>query len=89
MPVVEETIELQKTMRQSGQLRLKKVVHTELKHFTVPVRKEELTVERVPAADGQIDTGAVGNNLEEDVTAEVRKEEVHVDEDIPTRNRKR
>jgi len=31
-----------------GQLRIRKVVRTEMKHFSIPVRREELVVERLP-----------------------------------------
>ncbi|WP_164017419.1 YsnF/AvaK domain-containing protein [Pyxidicoccus trucidator] len=34
-----------------GQLRVHKVVRTEVKHFSIPVRREELVVERLPAAE--------------------------------------
>lgn len=38
-------------LREVGQVRIHKVVRTELKHFSVPVRREELVVERVPVED--------------------------------------
>jgi uncharacterized protein (TIGR02271 family) len=36
-------------VREAGALRIRKVVHTEMKEFRIPVRREELHVERVPA----------------------------------------
>jgi uncharacterized protein (TIGR02271 family) len=51
VPVMEEQMEAQKTMRQTGELRIRKLVHTELKHFTVPVTKEEVRIERVAVGD--------------------------------------
>jgi uncharacterized protein (TIGR02271 family) len=38
-------------IHQVGQLRIRKVVRTEVKHFSIPVRREELVVERVPVGD--------------------------------------
>ena len=53
---VDERLELkhevavpEKVVQGHGALRIHKVVRTELKHFSVPVRREELVVERVPA----------------------------------------
>lgn len=52
----EEVLELkhevavpEKVVQGHGALRIHKVVRTELKHFSVPVRREELVVERIPA----------------------------------------
>lgn len=39
-------------IQDSGQLRIRKVVRTEVRHFEVPVRREELVVERLPAEAG-------------------------------------
>ena len=36
-------------VREAGALRIRKVVHTEMKEFRIPVRREELHVERVPS----------------------------------------
>ena len=36
-------------VRETGALRIRKVVRTEMKEFRIPVRREELHVERVPA----------------------------------------
>jgi stress response protein YsnF len=36
-------------VREAGALRIRKVVRTEMKEFRIPVRREELHVERVPA----------------------------------------
>jgi uncharacterized protein (TIGR02271 family) len=48
-------------LREVGQIRIHKVVRTEVKHFSIPVRREELVVERVPVAEdgrAQAVTGA-------------------------------
>ncbi|WP_224247058.1 YsnF/AvaK domain-containing protein [Hyalangium gracile] len=38
-------------VREVGQLRIHKVVRTEVRHFSIPVRREELVVERLPVTD--------------------------------------
>jgi uncharacterized protein (TIGR02271 family) len=38
-------------VREVGQLRIHKVVRTEVQHFSIPVRREELVVERIPVTD--------------------------------------
>jgi uncharacterized protein (TIGR02271 family) len=38
-------------VREVGQLRIHKVVRTEVRHFSIPVRREELVVERIPVTD--------------------------------------
>ncbi|HLL03888.1 MAG TPA: YsnF/AvaK domain-containing protein [Myxococcaceae bacterium] len=38
-------------IQEVGQLRIHKVVRTEMRHFSIPVRREELVVERVPVTD--------------------------------------
>lgn len=50
VPVKEEELEAYKTERQKGEVRIRKVVHTEMKTFTTPVTKEEVIVERKPVA---------------------------------------
>jgi uncharacterized protein (TIGR02271 family) len=39
-------------IREVGQVRIHKVVRTEVRHFSIPVRREELVVERVPVEEG-------------------------------------
>ncbi len=51
VPIMEEKLEAQKTVRQAGEVNLRKVVHTELQHFTVPVMREEVRVERTPVSE--------------------------------------
>ena len=47
VPVYEEEIDATKTASQTGEVRVKKIVHTELKHLTVPLSHEEIRIERV------------------------------------------
>lgn len=44
VPVFEEELEAKRVSRQTGEVRIKKIVHTELKHLTVPLSHEEVRV---------------------------------------------
>jgi len=80
VPVHEEELEAQKTLRQAGEVRIRKIVHTELRHFTVPVMREEVEVERVPITDQTAGrAGATeGAFKEETITIPVMEEEVTI-----------
>jgi len=102
IPIAEEQLEAQKTVRETGQVKIRKIVHSELKHFTVPVMKEEVRVERVPASEGAAlgstaqDIGTFEEKvvnvpvMEEEVTISKRpvvKEEVRVTKERQTEQR--
>lgn len=77
IPLREEELEAE-TIRREDEVRLHKVVHTEMKHMEVPVQKEELVVERVPASQaGAADTGA-GAFREDETRIPIMEEEVQV-----------
>ena len=42
-----EEIGIEKVARESGHVRIHKTVHTEEKHFSVPVTREEIIIEHV------------------------------------------
>jgi uncharacterized protein (TIGR02271 family) len=77
IPVVEEELEARKRERE-GEVRIHKDVRTETEHLEVPVQKEEVYVERVPAEESR--PGALGEEAfrEEDISIPVREEEVEV-----------
>lgn len=52
IPLAHEEAVTRTVLHEVGQLRVHKVVRTEVKHFSIPVRREELVVERVPAGEG-------------------------------------
>jgi uncharacterized protein (TIGR02271 family) len=101
VPVAEEELQVSKTMREAGRVRLRKIVHTELRHFTVPVMREEVRVERVPVnqteATGQMDQANAFKEtetnipvMEEEVTVSKRpvtKEEVRISKGRVTEER--
>ncbi|QQR43877.1 DUF2382 domain-containing protein [Myxococcus xanthus] len=47
VPLAREEAHPHVVVREAGQVRIHKVVRTEVRHFSVPVRREELVVERV------------------------------------------
>ncbi|QDT14018.1 DUF2382 domain-containing protein [Alienimonas californiensis] len=71
----EEVLDVDKHTEVAGQARVRKEVHTDTAHVEVPVKREELVVERTPLR-GE-DAGAItGANEEERIT--LREEEVDV-----------
>jgi uncharacterized protein (TIGR02271 family) len=83
VPVREEELEAhRKGMEEKGRVRISKHVKTEDKHFTVPVTREEVHIERVPgtgAGSGALDEGAFGGEFrDEDITIPIREEEIEV-----------
>ncbi len=77
IPIHEEELQAEK-IRREDEVRLHKVVHTEMKHMEVPVQKEELVVERVPAGPaGASDTGAEAFR-EEETRIPIMEEDVQV-----------
>ncbi|RKH00434.1 DUF2382 domain-containing protein [Corallococcus sp. CA053C] len=46
-----EEAEPQPRVLETGRVRLRKVVRTEMRHFSIPVRREELVVEQVDGED--------------------------------------
>lgn len=75
VPVVEEELEARKTERKAGEVRLRKTVHTEVQHLSVPVTREEVFVERVPA-DGK--TPSAAEFREDTIAVPVMEEEVEI-----------
>jgi uncharacterized protein (TIGR02271 family) len=50
IPLMEEEIGIEKVSRETGHVRIHKTVKTEEKHFTVPVTREDVVIERVSAS---------------------------------------
>ncbi len=77
IPLREEELEAEKTRRE-GEVRLHKVVHTEMKHLSVPVQKEEVVIERVPADEASAHEGGAGAFREDETRIPIMEEEVEV-----------
>src|SRR5829696_2184717 len=95
----EEELRVGKTDREAGRARLRKYVVTEDVQQTVPVKREEVRVEREPITDANIDRATSGPDIseeehevvlhEEEVVADKRavpKERVRLDKDVEVRD---
>jgi uncharacterized protein (TIGR02271 family) len=74
----EEELEVGKTERETGRVRLRKHVTTEHVTKTVPVQREEVSIEREPITDGNVDDGTDGPAISEEEHEVVLHEEVPV-----------
>lgn len=78
MPLREEQVDVIKERREAGSVNIRKEVKTEEKHFTVPVTKESVTVERVPAIGNATAASADTRFQEENIRVPVYEEEVEI-----------
>jgi uncharacterized protein (TIGR02271 family) len=78
MSLRDEEITVEKVTRETGHVRIHKAVRSEQRHITVPVTREEVVVERVPAS--QATRLAAGDDPfeEGDIDLTVHEEEVRV-----------
>jgi uncharacterized protein (TIGR02271 family) len=77
IPVAEEKLEVGKSMRETGAVRLKKDIVTEQKSVTVPVTREEVHVERVPASDRAVEPGEAAFQ-QQTISVPVHEEELEI-----------
>jgi uncharacterized protein (TIGR02271 family) len=76
----EEELRVGTQTRERGRARLRKYVTTEEQQVTVPVRREEVRVEREPITDANLDAATSGPDIsEEEHEVTLREEEVVVD----------
>ncbi len=100
MTLSEEELNVGTTEREAGRARLRKYVVTEDVTKTVPVRREEVRLERQPVTDANIDQDTSGSEIsdeehevvlmEEDVVVEKRavpRERVRLQKDVTTDER--
>jgi uncharacterized protein (TIGR02271 family) len=71
----EEELRVGTTQRESGRVRLRKYVVTENVQQTVPVRREEVRLEREPITDGNVDQALDGPAISEEEHEVVLHEE--------------
>jgi uncharacterized protein (TIGR02271 family) len=71
----EEELHVGTAQRESGRVRLRKYVVTEQQTRTVPVRREEVRVEREPITDGNADQALSGADISEEEHEVVLHEE--------------
>jgi uncharacterized protein (TIGR02271 family) len=77
IPLAEEELVAEKTVREAGGVLIRKDVEVEEKQVSVPVMKEEIRVQRVPAA-GESVSAEQATFKEEEVRIPLREEEVEV-----------
>jgi len=73
----EEELHVQKQPVEAGEVRVRKEVHTEHKTLEVPVKKEEVVIERHAVAGRQVSGEGIREG--EDIRIPVREEQVHVE----------
>lgn len=78
VPVAEEELEAHKVIHQKGEVHIKKIVHTEMKTFTVPVTSEEVIVERRTIPGGREPEPGEGEFKDSEITIPVMEEEVEI-----------
>jgi len=76
--VKEERLHAEKRPVETGQVTVRKEVHTETKHSDVPVEREEVVIERTPV-HGKVAAGTIAEG--EEVRIPVREEQVTVSKD--------
>jgi uncharacterized protein (TIGR02271 family) len=74
----EERLHAEKRPVETGQVTVRKEVHSETQHIDVPVEREEVVIERTPA-HGRATAGAIAEG--EEVRIPVREEKVSVSKD--------
>lgn len=86
----EEELEVGVVRKPSSLVRLRRYIVTEDVHTTVPVRREEVRVERIPITDDNLDQALSGPDLSEDeYEVTLMAEEVVVDKRVVPRERVR
>ncbi len=77
--VKEERLHAEKRPVETGEVRVRKEVHTETKHIDVPVQREEIVIERTPVHGRATAEGIAGDLREgEELRIPVREEKVNV-----------
>jgi uncharacterized protein (TIGR02271 family) len=77
VPITEEELDVTKRERQAGEVRLKKEVVTEHKRVDVPVMKERVRVERVPASERTAAPGEAAFQ-KDTISVPIHEEEIEV-----------
>ena len=77
IPLMREEIGIEKVARESGHVRIHKTIHTEEKHFSVPVTREEVIIEHV-AVGRDASMSADGAFQEDTVDVPLYEEEVRI-----------
>jgi len=79
----EEQLNVSKTPVQTGEVKVRKEVHTEHKTIDVPVSREEVVIERTPVHSGHVASGNIQAGQE--IRIPVREEQVNVQKNMVTK----
>lgn len=74
----EELSAQKKGMHEVGRVRIIKTIRTEDQHFTIPVNREEVRIERVPGGSMAAGDINLSEFKEETITVPIREEEIEV-----------
>jgi uncharacterized protein (TIGR02271 family) len=90
MTRAEEELRVGTERREAGRVRLRKYVVTETEQRTVPVRREEVRVEREPITEGNVDQALDGPEIsEEEHEVVLHEERPVVDKEVVAKERVR
>jgi uncharacterized protein (TIGR02271 family) len=78
IPLMEEELGIEKVSRETGHVRIHKTVKTEEKHFTVPVSREDVVIERVSASETDLPASAEPAYQEQMLDLALHEEDVQV-----------
>jgi uncharacterized protein (TIGR02271 family) len=83
MQVKEERLHAEKRPVETGEVRVRKEVHTETKNIEVPVQREEVVIERTPVHGRAATEGITADSIREgeELRIPVREEQVNVTKD--------
>lgn len=80
IPLMREEMDVEKFSRESGHVKIHKAVHVEEKHFSVPLRREELVIEHIAGGgrEGALSAAAEGAFEEATMDIVLQEEDVRV-----------
>jgi uncharacterized protein (TIGR02271 family) len=78
IPLMKEEIDVEKFQRDSGHVRIHKAVRVEEKHFSVPLRREELVIEHIAATGQEGAYSAAGAFEDQTMDIALQEEDIRV-----------
>lgn len=78
IPLHEEELQAHKTAHKTGEVRLNRIVHTEVQSFSIPVTKEEVVIERTPGSPTSESTEDKRAFTEQSTSIPLMEEEVEI-----------
>lgn len=78
IPLLKEEMDVEKFQRESGHVKIHKAVHTEEKHFSIPLRREELVIEHVAGVNRESALSAEGAFEDQTLDITLQEEDVRV-----------